>query len=97
MRKFYTRLFRAKKPHAAIAKNSYPTSAMTPKFSWYLEIERGTLKHTIAIDSGMTLLKEDRDMLTYGTTDKAIWIEFQEDCKANHGAIMREFNDRYRR
>jgi hypothetical protein len=65
-------------------------------FSWYIIIESGTVEHTCAIDAGLKLIRTDRDMLTYSTTDKDIWIEFEKYRKANSKAILKEQNDRYR-
>lgn len=82
----------------------FPPRSYTPKqlcyipvtFSWYIVVESGTIEHTCAIDSGMILIKTDRDMLTYSTTDKEIWIEFEKYRKANNKAILKEQNDRYK-
>ena len=70
---------------------------MITPLSWIIEVERNTITHQCAIDSGMIYIPRvnDRDILLYRTEDKMIWVEFTKFRDANNRAITKEHNKRY--
>ena len=65
-------------------------------FSWFIIIEHGTVLEQCAIDAGLTCTHKDRDMWTYSTDDKNVWLEFEKYRTANKKAIDKEsLYDRY--
>lgn len=68
---------------------------MSP-FSWVIVIEHGTVLENCAIDAGLMVIHKDRDMYTYSTEDKDLWVEFLTYCIANKRAIDRELYGRYK-
>jgi len=65
--------------------------------SFEIEIERYTVKHQCAIDSGKHIVRSNRDYDTFSDKgDTALWAEFLKYTRANKKAITKEENDRYR-
>jgi hypothetical protein len=62
-----------------------------------ITLERFTIRHRCAVDSGMHIIKTERDMDTFSDKgDWSLWVEFKKYEKANQKAIAKEENDRYR-
>jgi len=71
---------------------------MAEFFTRFIIVERGTLPHQYAIDSGMRYepIPDERDMLKYVADDTTVWLEYLAYTKANKQKIDKEINDRYR-
>lgn len=71
---------------------------MVEFFTRAVIVEKGTVLHLCAIDSGMRYesVEDERDMLKYVADNTDIWLEYLAFVKANRKAIDKEVNDRYR-
>ena len=69
---------------------------MADYFTRFIIVERDTIPHKCAIDSGMRFESSDRDMLKYVADFTYIWLEYLAYTTANKRAIDKEINDRYR-
>ena len=65
--------------------------------TWFIILERDTIKYHLAIDAGLIEdpEKTDRDMIYFYTTEKDTWIEIENLCVGHKKAINKEFMQRY--
>lgn len=69
---------------------------MADYFTRTIIVERGTIPHQCAIDSGMILIHTDHDMLTYHAEDNIAWQEYRAYTEANKAKIRKEEQARYK-